>query len=549
MNSPKVEAVEAATRAIAHDGNLRLRIGGRAADEEIAIPAADVEDPKEWLMLRGEADHAALMRRYHDDALHSELRFSGHAGELFDALEEARVDWLGGAVMRGVRANTARRAENVYVPTLREITEKVPKEFEALSAFAGDQRAYAKAVEQLLNELGLLDEEPGASRRRPSENFAPEENTGAEAESPEMSPNERGGSSEESEGKAVMTHAHAGADIPAPPAGAEPQEMPRPGLPATDAKDTAVMHYRAYTQKFDEVIAAEKLISREELEQLSTQLENRMPALRAAANRLSARLQRLLLAKQAREWHFDQEEGLLDTRRLARVVAAPTSGLFYKKPRDTEFKDTVVTLLIDNSGSMRGRPITIAALSAGVLAGVLERCGVKVEILGFTTKEWKGGAAYKQWVKAGRPANPGRLNDLRHIIYKSADVPWRKARKNLGLMLKDGILKENIDGEAILWAAARLMDQPSARRILMVISDGAPVDDSTLSANSGNYLDLHLHEAIATIEQQGMIELLAIGIGHDVTRYYKRAVTLSDIDRLPETMTTELTALFTQKKA
>ncbi|MDE3061186.1 MAG: cobaltochelatase subunit CobT, partial [Pseudomonadota bacterium] len=277
---------------------------------------------------------------------------------------------------------------------------------------------------------------------------------------------------------------------------------------------------------------------------LRRQLDLRLSQFEGLTTRLAGRLQRLLMARQARHWIFDEEDGLIDSRKLSRVIVHPDYGQIYKREKDTEFRDTVVTLLIDNSGSMRGRPITIAALSADIISRTLERCGVKVEVLGFTTREWKGGNAYKQWIKEGRPAFPGRLNDLRHIIYKPADMSWRKSRRNLGLMLKDGILKENIDGEAILWACDRLLQRPEQRRILMVISDGAPVDDSTLSANGGSYLDQHLREVIALVENKMPIELVAIGIGHDVTRYYQRAVTISDIDKLGETMTEQLVELF-----
>jgi cobaltochelatase CobT len=302
--------------------------------------------------------------------------------------------------------------------------------------------------------------------------------------------------------------------------------------------------YQAYTKEFDEIIAADKLVSKEELTQLRAQLDQKLSALNTLPNKLANKLQRLLMAKQARRWLVDQEEGVLNASRLPQLIANPHYPLLYKYEEETEFKDTIVTLLLDNSGSMRGRPITLAALSADVLTRTLERCGVKTEVLGFTTRDWKGGSSRKHWVEKGSQANPGRLNDLRHIIYKSADTPWLKACKNLGLMLKEGMLKENIDGEAILWAHERLLARPEERRILMVISDGAPVDDSTLSLNHASYLDLHLREVIAQIEKYSEVELLAIGIGHDVTRYYTHAVTISDADHLSETMVEELTKLF-----
>ncbi|MCI4661306.1 MAG: cobaltochelatase subunit CobT [Neomegalonema sp.] len=327
------------------------------------------------------------------------------------------------------------------------------------------------------------------------------------------------------------------------PDGAPPDEL-MPPAPDSEA-DPA---YRVYSRGGDEVIEAEQICDVEELERLRAFLDQQLAPLQGAAARLANKLQRRLMAQQNRAWEFDREEGILDAGRLARIVASPTTPLSFKIERDTEFRDTVVTLLIDNSGSMRGRPISIAAICADILARTLERCSVKVEILGFTTKQWKGGQARKAWVEEGRPQLPGRLNDLRHIIYKGADAPWRRARRNLGLMMREGLLKENIDGEALEWAHKRLVSRPEQRRILMVISDGAPVDDSTLSVNPSNYLEKHLRDVIAMIERRRAVELLAIGIGHDVTRYYKRAVTITDAEQLAGAMTEQLAALFEKKR-
>ena len=302
--------------------------------------------------------------------------------------------------------------------------------------------------------------------------------------------------------------------------------------------------YQVYTTDFDEVVEAAELCDPIELARLRQMLDQQLIHLQPVVARLANRLQRRLMAQQSRAWEFDLEEGMLDAARLARVVANPVLPLSYKREKDTEFRDTVVTLLIDNSGSMRGRPISVAAMSADILARTLERCGVKVEVLGFTTRMWKGGQSREKWIGGGKPANPGRLNDLRHIVYKPADAPWRRARKSLGLMLREGILKENIDGEALLWAHSRLIARTEQRRILMVISDGAPVDDSTLSVNPGNYLERHLREVIEWIETRSPVELVAIGIGHDVTRYYRRAVTIVDAEQLGGTMMDKLTELF-----
>jgi cobaltochelatase CobT len=316
----------------------------------------------------------------------------------------------------------------------------------------------------------------------------------------------------------------------------------RPNRPPTDP--SALFDYRAFTTQFDEIVSASDLCDEDELIRLRSYLDQQLVHLQGAVTKLANRLQRRLMAQQNRSWDFDQEEGLLDAARLSRVIVNPMQSLSYKVERETEFKDTVVTLLIDNSGSMRGRPISIAAISADILARTLERCGVKTEILGFTTRAWKGGQSREQWLDRGRPAQPGRLNDLRHIVYKKADEPWRRARRGLGLMMREGLLKENIDGEALLWAHSRLIARPEDRRILMVISDGAPVDDSTLSVNSGSYLERHLRQVIGWIENRSPVELIAIGIGHDVTRYYARAVTIMDAEQLGGTMVEQLAGLF-----
>ena len=323
------------------------------------------------------------------------------------------------------------------------------------------------------------------------------------------------------------------------PEGEAPVEPPAPA-PASDADPG----YKVFATQFDEVIGAEELAEPAELERLRAYLDQQLDPLKGAVGRLANKLQRRLQAQQSRSWEFDREEGILDAGRLARVIANPTTPLSFKVEKDTEFRDTVVTLLLDNSGSMRGRPISIAAICADVLARTLERCGVKVEILGFTPRAWKGGLSRERWLAEGRPALPGRLNDPRHIVYKAADSPWRRVRQNLGLMMKEGLLKENIDGEALEWAHRRLAGRTEARKVLMVISDGAPVDDSTLSANPANTLEKHLRDVIAMVERRRAVELIAIGIGHDVTRYYSRAVTITDVEQLAGAMTEQLAALF-----
>ena len=320
------------------------------------------------------------------------------------------------------------------------------------------------------------------------------------------------------------------------------ENRPAPSGPA----DRRGPDYKAYAAKFDEVVNAEDLCEPEELQRLRDYLDKQLQNLSSVVARLANRLQRRLMAQQNRSWEFDLEEGMLDTARLPRIIIDPQQPLSFKREKEMDFRDTVVTLLIDNSGSMRGRPITVAASCADILARTLERCGVKVEILGFTTRAWKGGQSREAWLQAGKPANPGRLNDLRHLIYKPADAPWRRARKNLGLMMREGLLKENIDGEALDWAHQRLVGRPEQRKILMMISDGAPVDDSTLSVNSGNYLERHLRYVIEEIETRSPVELIAIGIGHDVTRYYRRAVTIVDAEELGGAMTEKLAELFAE---
>ena len=316
----------------------------------------------------------------------------------------------------------------------------------------------------------------------------------------------------------------------------------RPNRPLSDLPPA--FDYRIFTEQYDEVVEAQALCDEAELGRLRAYLDQQLVHLQGAVTKLANRLQRRLMAQQSRSWEFDQEEGMLDSARLARVIVNPMYSLSYKAEKDTEFRDTIVTLLIDNSGSMRGRPISIAAISADILARTLERVGVKVEILGFTTRAWKGGQSREKWLAEGRPPHPGRLNDLRHIVYKKADEPWRHARRNLGLMMREGLLKENIDGEALLWAHDRLIGRVEERKILMVISDGAPVDDSTLSVNSGTYLERHLRQVIAWIENRSSVELVAIGIGHDVTRYYQKAVTIMDAEQLGGTMVEQLAGLF-----
>jgi len=558
----------------------------------IPNPARDL-NPRDAAIARGAADAVALKLRHHDPGIHAyRIPSSTQARAAFEALEQARVEAIGAREMAGVAANLgaaiddrARRQgfdrntsrEDSMLPEAlkllaREaltgehppasakamvdawrpfVAEHMPTHFDSLNKLLLDQDEYARESRRLLSQLSLdvgpemEDEQAGDAQAEDNDDENEEESESedqggqSEQQQGEMRPTMGDGESDDAAQIEVsMSEAAEGGD------GEEDEDSdatPQRGPPSDSTDRNA---YKAFTTQFDEMVTADELADPEELTRLRRLLDQQLQHLHGVVARLANRLQRRLLAKQTRAWEFDLEEGILDTARLARVVINPVLPLSFKQEKQTDFRDTVVSLLIDNSGSMRGRPITIAALSADILAHTLERCGVKVEILGFTTRAWKGGQSREKWLAAGKPVSPGRLNDLRHIIYKSADAPWRRARKNLGLMLREGLLKENIDGEALQWAYNRLMGRPEQRRILMVISDGAPVDDSTLSINSGNYLEQHLREVIKQIETGGAVELIAIGIGHDVTRYYRRAVTLVDAEQLGGTMLNKLSELF-----
>ena len=588
-----------ASRAIAHDRELDIAFAaepGPAAGKTARVrsPGPSLE-PRLVAEARGAADAAALRLRYHDPATHrSSAPADAEASAVFEALETARVEALGARAMQGVRGNLdilaearlrsdaigrARTAEEVPLATAvgliarqrltgaeppaaaREglklvsdwIEEKAGAELDALALTIDDQQAYAILSRRLLEDLELetaaepADEEPEEGG---------EEGEGEEPGSDEGDDSEDEGSAgdgemdmrrEEREGEEDSQSGEEETDGEETSAGEEGSDSAQPRATRRNWADEPATDYKAFTTRFDEIVEAEELCDVDELGRLRAYLDQQMGQMQGVVTRLANRLQRRLMAQQARSWDFDQEEGLLDPARLARVIVSPNHALSYKVEKDTDFKDTIVSLLIDNSGSMRGRPISIAAMCADILARTLERCGVASEILGFTTRAWKGGQSREQWLAEGRPAVPGRLNDLRHILYKRADEPYRHARRNLGLMMREGLLKENIDGEALLWAHRRLLARPEERRILMVISDGAPVDDSTASANGGTYLERHLRQVITWIEERSGIELAAIGIGHDVTRYYVRAVTIMDAEQLGGALIEQLADLFEKK--
>jgi len=547
--------------------------------------------------LRGAADSLALHVRYHDEAVHAaRMPARREARDVYDQLEQARVEVVGGRFMTGVAANLrARLADTCEAEGYDRMTRKdqlpitavlsllarermsgepspaaacrvldlwrdslgaaADRALGEMAAAQDSQSAYTRAARRLLAALDLAEAEADAEPEDGEEGDDKGEQSGqqdnsqeGEGQSDSDADSTLGAQPEEVEGTAADDQSGEDSDQDATAAEGDDRPggpQPRRDKPTGNSEAT----YRAFTRAFDEEILAEDLCDPEELTRLRQQLDQQLQHLQGVVAKLANRLQRRLLAQQTRAWDFDLEEGILDAGRLARVVVNPMQALSYKRERDTEFRDTVVSLLIDNSGSMRGRPITVAAMCGDILARTLERCAVKVEVLGFTTRAWKGGQSRERWIAEGKPRNPGRLNDLRHIVYKAADAPWRRARKNLGLMLREGLLKENIDGEALYWAYRRLAMRSERRRILMVISDGAPVDDSTLSVNPGNYLEKHLREVIRDIETHDEVELIAVGIGHDVTRYYRRAVTIVDAEELGGTMMRKLTELFDEDAA
>ena len=552
---------------------------------------------QELSVMRGLGDSMALRRACHDERLHTHLAPAGpDARAIYDAVEQARVEAIGASRMAGTAQNLNSMLTEKYAKAnfrgingredapieeamsllVREaltgerppesagkvldlwrnfFKEKADREVGSLKTVMEDQEAFARLVRSMLASMELAEDiSDESSDSQEDDSTSEEEQPRSQEQNEEQSEDDAGteeAPAEENEAADDQMEQGEtdGAEISEDDLMEEgdeesetPGEVKRPNNPFDDLNEK--VDYAVFTQEFDEEITAEELCDEAELDRLRAFLDKQLAHLQGAVGRLANKMQRRLMAQQNRSWDFDLEEGYLDTARLVRLVIDPMQPLSFKMERDTKFRDTVVTLVIDNSGSMRGRPITVAATCADILARTLERCGVKVEILGFTTKAWKGGQSREKWLGSGKPASPGRLNDLRHIVYKSADQPWRRSKRNLGLMMREGLLKENIDGEALIWAHNRLLGRPEQRRILMMISDGAPVDDSTLSVNPGNYLERHLRAVIEQIETRSPVELLAIGIGHDVTRYYKKAVTIIDADELAGAMTEQLAALF-----
>ena len=613
LSEPFKKALVHSTRALAEDSELEVVFGSdgpRLDGNKLILPHPPRDlAPKLAQRVRGQADRLALKVAHHDDAVHARARPRDDlSADAFDALEEARLEGIGARAMAGVRLNLLAAQENdlersglmrkedradIGIPEIlglmareavtgdpvpasvqrvvnmlrNEIEDKTGDGLQKLAAVIHDQAAFNKQARQLLTALDLKDDgqdaedekkdegEEGESEGDSPKDDAEDQQKPDDGEQKPDQADEQQGQDQPEEGEEDYTQMQGDPQMASE---SSTDEIPDGEAGEAERRDDDTplekvrKDYDVYTRDFDEVVTAEELCDPEELERLRGFLNAQLANMASVVSRLANRLQRKLLAQQNRSWSFDLEEGVLDASKLTRVIVDPSAPLSFKQEKDTEFRDTVVSLLLDNSGSMRGRPIMVAAICADVLARTLERCGVKVEILGFTTKAWKGGQSREKWVRDGKPANPGRLNDLRHIIYKAADNPWRRTHKNLGLMMREGLLKENIDGEALQWAHSRLINRPEQRKILMVISDGAPVDDSTLSVNSGHYLENHLRRVIDDIQSAPKtshrhVELVAIGIGHDVTRYYKRALTLIDVEHLAGGLMEKLTELFGEK--
>ena len=600
-NEPFKQALASCTRALARQPGLEIAFSTDKPSLLTSTEGAKVRlpepprkpNPREAAIVRGLADSFALRLACHSDALHR--RFapqSPPARALFDAVEQARVEAIGSRRMQGVASNITAMLDDRYhrspfaearareeapledavAMVARErmtglepprgaarlvelwrpfIEEKAGAELDQLGEALFDQRAYARLVRKVLSSLGLANDADAEESDEETEDKTPPEEPdetqgeGEDQSAPDSMQREAADqATDDGEEGVIDTLEAPSSELEDEGEAGDAEEAAESRPPQPQASEKRGPDYKAYTTRFDEIIDADELCDPDELQRLRDYLDKQLQNLHSVVARLANRLQRRLMAQQSRSWEFDLEEGVLDTARLPRVIIDPQQPLSFKQEKDMAFRDTTVTLLIDNSGSMRGRPITVAATCADILARTLERCGVKVEILGFTTRAWKGGQSREAWLQAGKPPNPGRLNDLRHLIYKAADAPWRRARKNLGLMMREGLLKENIDGEALDWAHQRLLGRPEQRKILMMISDGAPVDNSTLSVNPGNYLERHLRYVIEEIETRSPVELIAIGIGHDVTRYYRRAVTIVDAEELGGAMTEKLAELF-----
>ena len=583
-------AVSSAIKVIAENFNIEVKFGNNinSSKGSLNLPeVANLKNLQDFTNLRALADSAALKIKYTDKKIYTENEPQGSmAKSLYAIAEKIRYEKIGSSKLKGVRNNIIQCYENKFknkkieeikteadVPITEafelylrshffkikqnDSTEKILSywkdlfnknlkiKLKELEDCVQNQRKFSHIVSQIIENFEFEDsdnnekeeKEETATDNSSSQNDKEEDNSSKREENQENDP---GFNIADSELDSLDENNNSSQN--------ETEEIEgTPSVQRKNQKNFPKDKYKVYTNEFDEVTEAEDLENEDEIKRLRKSLDQQLTSLQNIVTKLANKLQRLLLAKQNRSWEFDLEEGMLDASKLSRVIINPLHSLSYKNEKETEFKDTVVTLLIDNSGSMRGRPISVAAICADILSRTLERCSVKVEILGFTTKNWKGGKSREKWNANNKPTNPGRLNDLRHIVYKSADAPWRQSKKNLGLMLKEGLLKENIDGEALLWAFKRIAKRKEERKILMIISDGAPVDDSTLSVNAGNYLEKHLKQTVQWIEENSNVEILAVGIGHDVTRYYKKAIKIADVQELGDVMVGQLTSLFSEK--
>jgi cobaltochelatase CobT len=591
-------AMTATMRALAENDELDVTFGAglpSVAGNRVRVPLPSVgSSEQEVNVVRGMGDELALRMRYHDERLHRQRTpHGGPAEEMFRWVEEARVASIGSLRMAGVAKNldasleaqcqeasfdtitteteaplsvavgllvrehlTGRKlppsAENVARHWREYVGERAGADIDALRDCLYDQEKFSRVCRTILADLGYaseLDEPPELEDSdQDTETVDESADSDAEASPEDVVLDDDALADEDAEGETSVVEMDADMDLTDLGAESEPDDAPNL-TPDGSGRIKTDVNYGAFTHEFDEVVRAEELCDAEELARLRALLDQQLVSLKHATSKLANRLQRRLMAKQNRAWEYDLDEGILDTSRLTSVIVDPMHPLAYKREKETKFRDTVVTMLIDSSGSMRGRSITIAAICADILGQTLERCSVKVEILGFTTRAWRGGQSRERWIQAGKPSNPGRLNDLRHIVYKSADDSWRRARRNLGLMMREELLKENIDGEALIWAHNRLVVRQEERRVLMVISDGLPVDNSTLLVNPSNYLEQHLKYAIDMIENRSPVELIAIGIGHDVTHHYRRAVTITDAEQLGGAMTEQLASLFEAEAA
>ncbi len=596
-SEPFKRAVTASVRALAGEPEMEVNFSAeppslKGLKARLPLPSRNLS-AAEIAIVRGQGDAYALRRAYHLDKIDAQYRpQTADAAAIFEAAEQARVEAIGANAMKGVAGNLtanldqrltsrgiAKVRERADVPLadalsliVREkltgaappanakkavdlwrpwIEERAGKDLVKLEDAMRDQRAFAKLTRTILRDLEMGEESADDSDAEgESENAEPDsQQEGGESDEQSQTEAAEADSSESDSDEGEDASAEMTSEQLAEQSEQESDEGMKPWRPEQPFADADQWGYKVFTQQFDEMVHATELCDSDELTRLRNFLDQQLASMQGVVSRLANKLQRLLMAQQNRTWEYDLEEGLLDTSRLTRIIIDPMFPLSFKREKDMVFRDTIVTLLLDNSGSMRGRPIMVAAMCADILARTLERCAVKTEILGFTTRAWKGGQSREKWIQDGKTPHPGRLNDLRHIVYKAADEPWRRARRNLGLMMREGLLKENIDGEALMWAHNRMVGRPEQRKILMVISDGAPVDDSTLSVNSGNYLEKHLRHVIEEIEERSSVELTAIGIGHDVTRYYRKAVTIVDAEQLGGAMTDQLTSLFAEEKA